>query len=65
MHKSLLSSAVSLSLATFAVVATLAPTASRYSNTEAAPLQDQVRTNQAQSGPTILAQGRCFNGKCY
>ena len=65
MHKSLLSRAVSLSLATFAAVATLAPAASRHSNSEAVPVQDKVQTDQAQSRPLILAQGRCYNGRCY
>ena len=26
---------------------------------------NQVKTDQAASAPVVVAQGRCFNGRCY
>lgn len=64
MHRILPSRAAILSLATLAVVATLAPT-TRYSGFEAVSPQERIGKDQAYSVPLILAQGRCRNGRCY
>jgi hypothetical protein len=29
------------------------------------PSQEQTTVKQAGSAPVILAQGRCFNGRCF
>lgn len=46
------------------VAATLAPTiGGEHAATVTIP--DQTIGDRAVSAPTILAQGRCFNGRCY
>jgi hypothetical protein len=42
---------------------TYGPIASNLPADTAAP--NQARTNQPASTPMVVAQGRCFNGKCY
>jgi len=50
------------------VVATLMAAASiptvRH-GTGAATVPEQPRTEQSTSAPIVVAQGRCFNGRCY
>jgi hypothetical protein len=31
----------------------------------AATISNQARTDQSTSAPIVVAQGRCFNGRCY
>jgi hypothetical protein len=31
----------------------------------AATISNQTRTDQAASAPIVVAQGRCYNGRCY
>jgi hypothetical protein len=52
----------------FVLIALVTPTIGltiRGHDIEPAPPQDQTTRNQAGSAPVILAQGRCFNGRCY
>lgn len=30
-----------------------------------APIPDQARVDHPASAPTVVAQGRCYNGRCY
>ena len=47
-----------------AIAATTVPTA-RNQDTGAAPISNQARADQPASAPIVIAQGRCFNGRCY
>jgi hypothetical protein len=31
----------------------------------AATISNKARTDQSASAPIVVAQGRCFNGRCY
>ena len=53
----------SLVVAAF-VAASSVPTV-RNHDAGAATISDQTRTDQPVSAPIIVAQGRCYNGRCY
>jgi hypothetical protein len=46
------------------IAAASVPTA-RNHNAGAATISNQTRTDQSASAPIIVAQGRCYNGRCY
>jgi hypothetical protein len=46
------------------VAATFAPTA-RGDNAGTVTIPDQISTDRAGDVPIVLAQGRCFNGRCF
>jgi hypothetical protein len=46
------------------IAATLAPTV-RGHNAATATIPDQISTDRAGDAPIVLAQGRCFNGRCF
>jgi hypothetical protein len=45
------------------IAATLAPTVRGHNATATIP--DQISTDRAGDAPIVLAQGRCFNGRCF
>jgi hypothetical protein len=53
----------SLVVAAF-IAATSVPTVRNY-DAGAATIPNQARTDQSASAPIVVAQGRCFNGRCY
>jgi hypothetical protein len=54
-----------LSLVVIALITgTIVPTV-RGDDGVAVAVPDQASRDRATSGPIVLAQGRCFNGRCY
>jgi uncharacterized low-complexity protein len=52
------------SLVVAALVAAASVPAVRDRDAGAATISNQTRTDQPASAPIIVAQGRCYNGKC-
>jgi hypothetical protein len=52
-------------LVLIALIATTLTPSVRGRNAAADAIADQVSADRAPSAPIVLAQGRCFNGKCF
>jgi hypothetical protein len=59
------SALVMRSLVVAAFVAAASVPAVRDHDGGAATISNQTRTDQAASAPIVVAQGRCYNGRCY
>jgi hypothetical protein len=53
------------SLVVVALVAVAAVPTVRNHDADRATIFNQTRTDQSASAPTVVAQGRCYNGRCY
>jgi hypothetical protein len=53
------------SLVVAAFVAAASVPAVRDRDAGAATISNQARADQSASAPIVVAQGRCFNGKCF
>jgi uncharacterized low-complexity protein len=53
------------SLVVAASMAVASVPAVRQHDAGAATISKQTRTDQAASAPIVVAQGRCYNGRCY
>jgi hypothetical protein len=53
------------SLVAVASIAAASVPTGRDHDAGAATISNQARTDQAASAPIIVAQGRCYNGRCY
>jgi uncharacterized low-complexity protein len=53
------------SLVVVALVAVAAVPTVRNHDADRATISNQTRTDQSASAPIIVAQGRCYNGRCY
>ena len=56
---------LALSLVVAASIAATTVQTARNQDTGAAAISNQARADQAASVPIVVAQGRCFNGRCY
>jgi hypothetical protein len=54
-----------LSLAAAATISATSVSTVRNQETGAATISNQARADQLVSTPIVIAQGRCFNGRCY
>ncbi|HEY2184831.1 MAG TPA: hypothetical protein VGH39_07540 [Xanthobacteraceae bacterium] len=64
MSNRLSGAAVPAFVAMAAMTAMAAPTLWSHAG-KVIPSQEQTTVKQAGSAPVILAQGRCFNGRCF
>ena len=53
------------SLVVVAVTAAASVPTVRNHDAGATTISNQARTDQSASAPIVVAQGRCFNGRCY
>jgi hypothetical protein len=53
------------SLVVVALVAVAAVPTVRNHDADRATISKQTRTDQSASAPIVVAQGRCYNGRCY
>jgi hypothetical protein len=53
------------SLVVVACIATASVPTVHNPDAGAATISNQARTDQSTSAPIVVAQGRCFNGRCY
>lgn len=51
-------------VAAASIAATTVPTV-RNQDTGATAISNEARADQPVSAPIVVAQGRCFNGRCY
>ena len=56
---------LALSLVAAASIAATAVPTVRNQDTGVATISNQARADQPVSAPIVIAQGRCFNGRCY
>jgi hypothetical protein len=48
-----------------ALVAVAAVPTVRNHDVDRSTISNQTRTDQSASAPIVVAQGRCYNGRCY
>jgi hypothetical protein len=53
------------SVVVVALVAVAAVPTVRSHDADRATISNQTRTDQSASAPIVVAQGRCYNGRCY
>ena len=53
------------SLVVVAFIAAASVPTVRNHDAVAETISNQARTDQSASAPIVVAQGRCFNGRCY
>jgi len=56
---------LALSLVVAASITAATVPAVRNQDTGAATISNHARADQSASAPIVVAQGRCFNGRCY